>query len=594
MQPEIELLPGFIPHKGSVLEARCCTSYGMDPRILLAIVGCTLEAGENDIETSTLTSAGKGKLVASLMENLPKVLFIREKGLNFAGDRKNNSTFENLICDNVIGRWCRTKGRGSQHAKIILAIYKNDSGERYGRLYVGSKNLTAGLCREIGVVLDLVPKGARKNPGFLKDLVAFLQKALKPELEGASPRKMKVFEKVVESLKGAELAPADPNLAFHWQSRHGKTPPLISHLTKLAESAKRIDIHSPWADPTVIERLVLNAPKAPIHLRCLKDPRYAYNMRPRVIVRFDGITRPSERLKPHQSHAKAYLFSGKSSQTLLFGSANFTASGLGLSDTPNTEVLVAWPTKSNQFRELLQSGEGADLDDEKKKKSGLTPQEKLQQEMFEIEIELDYSPAKGELIYFFRNPPKTKMTVSHLLLEPFSDKGEKEYKVVEGTPLPTMVTYKLDAALLKKVSSRIIFSAQCQGIEVEADFTVDLPLAFYEARSNLRDLAAFRLLRDQLIQELLDLADFPTGGVGGGGIDGRAPEGLDQWLKWLEKVHLERLLLRLFRMQARDPKLFEQRNKRLKIVIEDLKKSDEEKLKELGMTLEGLTDVFKK
>jgi hypothetical protein len=127
---------------------------------------------------------------------------------------------------------------------------------------------------------------------------------------------------------------------------------------------------------------------------------------------------------------------------------------------------------------------------------------------------------------------------------------------------------------------------------VEADLTVDLPPAFYDARSNLRDLAAFRLAGAQLIQELLNIADFPIGGGGGGGTGDSESDKAEFWVKWLEKVHLERLLLRLVRMKKRNPKLFESRCKRLVKVITDLNASEEAKFKDLGMALGRATRVL--
>jgi hypothetical protein len=590
MQPEIELLSCFVPKPCYSLEGLCATSYGMDPRILLALVGYTLEAIDTSIDTLQFDGSGKGHLLAALAENMDKVLFIRERGLNFSGDRRKSTPFEILICDHIAGRWARTKKLGSQHAKVILAIYKNEGGDRYGRLYVGSKNLTAGLSKEIGVVIELLPKMARRSHAFHDQLLGFFEDGLRPELERASDTKTKVFEKVVKALKESELGPSNPGLSFLWQSRHGTKASLMNALFEEAGGAKRIDLYSPWADPVLLDALSSHSKSAQMHLLCLKDPRYAYKKRPFLTVHFDGIAKPPEKLTLQHSHAKAYLFSKGTERTLFFGSANFTTSGLGFkTNTRNTEVLLRWPDSANQFKELLQKGAGSDIDDETATIVGLTPAEKLQQEMFNVEIWLEYSDTNGELVFHFRNSPNHLVTVTHLLLEPFTDQGETDFVVISANPLPKTTSVKISEQNFKKVSSRVILSANCKGELVESDLTVDLPPRFYEARSNLRDLAAFRLARGQLIQELLNIADYPSGGGGSGGGEQSEPPGPEVWMRWLEKVHLERFLLRLSRMKKRDPLLFEQRRKRLDRVIVDLKASEDDQLRILGVTLEGVT-----
>lgn len=586
MQREVELLTCLIPQHGFALECLVGTTYGLSPRIVLAILGYTLEAIDKDLDSSMLESAGRGRILAALRENMNKVLFIREDGQNLEGNG-TVETLSRLIMDRVASRIRRSKTRGSLHSKFILAIYKNEEGVRYGRLYIGSRNFTSGTSRELGVVLELSAYGS--NERLNKDLLSFMRSALLPELDGASSSKVAVIEKAIALISKHKLSVKDPDIRFFWQSRH-TTHGLLSTLKEEAKDAIRLDLYSPWADPTIIDDLMHVAAKRPVHVKCLRDPRYSYPSRSNLNYHFDGLSKRDGSLIPRQSHAKAYLFSRGKQQILYFGSANLTASGLGIAKTINTEILLRWSSRSD-FKELLLKGSGDETDGEPANPATLTAADKLQQELFSIDILIAYSEAENALTYKFINFPRKKIAIDHLLLEPLRDGTKDRFEVNRSRIVPSEVKVRIRHEELKKISSWVVLTAECEGKNVYADRIVELPPAFYDARSDLSELKAFRMADDQLIQELLSIADFPAGMGGGGGIgDGDCEP--EQLTKWLERVQVERLTYRLFRMRENDPQLFGQRMRRLERVISELNKSTTAELSELSKILTEVSYVL--
>lgn len=590
MQNEVEILTALIPKTGFSLEALCASSYGVNPRILLAIVGFTLESVDSELDLASMEGAGKGRVLSALESNLKKVLFIRERSLNLEGAREKWDEIEILLADQTVSRWKRDDTMGSQHAKFILAVYKNDKGQRYGRLYVGSKNFTAGSCKELGVVMDLVEGKVSGKTSFHGQLLRFLEKCIEPELIGANRDKNRVFETLSRAIKKSKLGPAVSNVDFLFQTRHSKERKLWAELVTEAQGAKRIDIHSPWADPSIVEELSKKSGQARLHVKCLKDSRFKYTNLPHLTLHFDGLCLHGK-LYERQSHAKAFLFGHEKSKTLLFGSANMTASGLGISKTPNTEILLRWRGSEKDFKPLLCQGPGTALDDTEAAALTPTEQEIIQQELFAVDIDLKYSESKKSLIYRLGNLPKMNFVIRHLLLEPVSS-GEQKYVDLPISKKSNGETHiEIASSDLKRFSSLVILRAEWKGELIEADRNVDLPPQFYDARIDLKALRAFRLSGDQLIQELLNLADFPVSGGSGGAGNGESND-LQLWVQWLSRVHLERLALRLFKMKKNDPVLFLQRQKRLERVIGDLEKSEVKEFHALAKTLREVSDVL--
>lgn len=590
LQNEIEILTALIPKPGYTLEALCATSYGLNPRIILAIVGFTLESVDSELDLASMEGAGKGRILSALETNLKKVLFIRERGLNLEGSRDKWDEIEILLADQTVSRWRRDQKLGSQHAKFILAVYKNERGLRYGRLYVGSKNFTSGSCKELGVVMDLVEGKSSGKDLFRNQLLSFLQKCVEPELSGASRDKVRVYDSLIHAVKKARLEPSVAGVDFIFQSRHSNEQKLWTAILTEAEKSKRIDIHSPWADPALVEELSKKCGNARIHVRCLKDTRFKYTSLPRLTLHFDGLCLKGK-LYERQSHAKAYLFSGQKSKNLLFGSANLTASGLGISKTPNTEILLRWKGSEKDFRPLLCQGPGAFVDDTDAESLVASEQEIIQQELFAVDIELEYSETRKRLIYRLKNLPKRKFILRHLLLEPLSNGQQKFIEIEIPKKSDGDIYIEIANSDLKRFSSLVILTINWQNESIEADRNVDLPPQFYDARVDLKSLRAFRLSGDQLIQELLNLGDFPVSGSRGGAGDGETND-LQLWVQWLGRIHLERLALRLFKMKRNDPVLFQQRHMRLERVIVDLEKSETVEFHSLAKTLREVSNVL--
>jgi hypothetical protein len=589
VEAEIEILKAFIPEPGFQLEAMLGTTYGLDSRVVLAIVGFTLEAIEGDIDMITLESAGRGRIQAALKENLRKVLFVRERGLN--NPSRNPNEYEVLLMDQVCARWKRGKALGSQHAKLILAVFKSQAGKRYGRLYVGSKNLTFGTAKELGVVLELKENGADRNLEFSKDLNAFLKTGLAPELEGASAIKMRVFDTLVRAIAKYRLGIVTADVRFHWQARHLQNKKLWPVIQQELQWAKRVDLHSPWADP----KLVAECAKGPgtVHLKCLKDPKYQYTADlSSVSIHFDGVPLAGEVPNQH-SHAKAYRFSDLKRSSLYFGSANLTPSGIGLSRTHNTEILLEWKAGPKAWGELLCTGQTSPLDADPPFIEEQTAAELLQQELFGVTLVIEYSEANEEIRYRLENAPARKIRLTHRLIEPILQGGPRHFDVEISNDRDRVGTAPIVAGDIKKISSWIVLTAYIEGQEVTVDLNVDLPSVFYDARVKLQNLKSFRLDGHDLVQELLSIGDVTIPGGSDRRVSAGTAEDPDKrWLQWIDRIHLESYALRLYKLKLKDSSGFEQRANRLKQVITDLELSESRALNDIARALKEVHRVL--
>ena len=136
-------------------------------------------------------------------------------------------------------------------------------------------------------------------------------------------------------------------------------------------------------------------------------------------------TCPSGNIANHQSHAKVYFFLRGREAMLLFGSANLTPDGWGIADArgcrPNVELLISQRVTPGDYRGLIQTG-GESVHILPSKVSQKDPAERAKKFLNAIEVEVDYSYEKKELVYQLRLPKgtpsiKQSVRVVHDLIE---------------------------------------------------------------------------------------------------------------------------------------------------------------------------------
>ena len=154
----IRLFDEFIPKDGYLLKEMLCCSYGVDPSILITLLLYSMGEVDEAFIAGELDSAGKEKLRECLKENIDKLTALTCKEAPKMG--KDIGTSQ-LIVTRSIGTLTEgTKGHGTFHPKIILAIYENEEDKSvYARCYFGSKNISLSNSLEFGSVFELVKNG---------------------------------------------------------------------------------------------------------------------------------------------------------------------------------------------------------------------------------------------------------------------------------------------------------------------------------------------------------------------------------------------------------------------------------------------------
>jgi len=139
------------PGPGEALDRLAFATYSLDLVSLVALVLALSGKGEAGLD------AGKLRLLDALEEVLPRIDVVHQK------DRLKAATRHHHILHLLDGRVhpVRPPPGSSFHPKIALARYLSEGSKAAWRLWIGSRNLTAGEDREAGLLLCGAASGGR-------------------------------------------------------------------------------------------------------------------------------------------------------------------------------------------------------------------------------------------------------------------------------------------------------------------------------------------------------------------------------------------------------------------------------------------------
>src|SRR5262249_27895380 len=144
----------------------------------------------------------------------------------------------------------------------------------------------------------------------------------------------------------------------------------------------------------------------------------------------------------NQSHAKIYLFSHGHDSALVFGSANLTPDGWGLTVPgcrPNAEILVSTKARANDSRYL--SDIGGPMVNGTATKTRPTVQEEVLSPLNAIQVRVSFVREPAHLLYEIDQRGKLDdfkecVQIAHMLIETSANETSGEISICNGWPIP--------------------------------------------------------------------------------------------------------------------------------------------------------------
>lgn len=564
--PEVCLLECLMPPPNYVLDCVVGTTYSLSPGVLLAMLVASTTPRQNE-DGFALEERPKEEILHAIHEGARKCVVFCDHHGSFQ-EPEGLSSHEKLILNSVVKKEGRSNNScGSLHGKVVVALFKDAKGCYRGRLYVGSKNFTHANYDEFGLVAEFEQIKRGQSDVFTRNLAGYLQYLHDWESTRVKvPDKIRPLRQVLEVLNTRKFKCVVKDAQFHWQGRFLNSE-LVPSWGALGEAAKQwmakgapdhVFIHSPWVRKGALDHLMaLCGDKTKIFLRCLDDKQLAICNHPRV--KYDIYHGNDGNLEQHHSHAKIYLFKWGKEALLVFGSANFTPDGWGLSGTryrPNAEVLVAVPGPFAAFKQL------ADIQEQPVKDRPAAPQtktavDKALEYLGSIRIEVDYDGATKELCYSITQTESSatalpNIEIIHELVEDYEEM--KSLTVWQGSTLPNQeVRIPWDGKLNYLISPVVRLRDSNTGVEVHV--VVDLQLHFFNGREKLKCLA---YTASEFVLSLARLMDFQIEGdispVKRGENDGDRDD--DAVSRFVQALRLERYLYRMGKLKHQAPTEF--------------------------------------
>lgn len=530
----IPILEKFIPKDGYELQTLLCLSYSLDASVGIALLAYGLSYVNETYLSSNPSSLKKGELIRAINENLKKSLFVIN-GDGVIGKSKQFSGVEKILMDKIVKRKGRSKKLGSFHPKMILAIYADSKKNYYGKIYVGSKNLTFSTDKEFGVVLDLVQRG--KNKIFHKSLMDFLSESVRKELEEKSHKDL--LNTLLNKLKENRLSVDSPDINFYWQDRNKKGIGLWKQIfEKNLPFTKELGVISPWIGNQCLNQLKLyNSKIKKYYFWCLE--KYAEDLKEKKFLEgkcksvgfaedpYQNTDNLQEKEFPTQSfHSKIYLFEGPKNQ-LAFGSANFTECGLGLGNNfSNTEILLEYQLKDLKNYKIEFFKDSNNLED-----CFVPTIQKEDQNLIDIEswvnqIEVEWVdedfPSKLRVLYPSFSPIKRgiiqllSLEINVYLINELDRGGLftllNEKKVIEGEKFYSIKFPKdiPEHEISSLVSIRGRFLINNEEVQEESDKTAHIPHRFLNQRHKDLKVKDLELSISDCIESLGHLIEEPV------------------------------------------------------------------------------------
>jgi hypothetical protein len=557
------LFQEFEPKPGYILENILCCSYGFNPDLFLTLLFYSLGEADEDFSSGALKSEAKEKIKTVLSENLKKCLIVAAREAPIAED--SAGTIQLALLDRLCSVKAASDTKGTFHPKIILAIYKDEKGKRYGRFYTGSKNITTGTASEFGAVWEI--SSGNNGEGISSILVSL---AAEPGMGAREKAYLSSLKSKVKELKLPD------GVSIQLQSRVHQVSCVKDNIKDLVKNAKKIHIHSPWVGEGAIDELKKHIPascKINLKMLPLKNNLQVIENHQDINVVLDSRLTEKNKFHSGNSHAKILLIENERGvMKLLFGSPYFTNRGVGVR-LKNTELFALMPKVGSEYnflkigKTVMVDVEGQDVD--------LTDTERKKKELLDsiFVSEVQYEKRMKELVYFIEVAPKFNVKVRHYLIEEFGNKKYIEFELNKDTKL---ISVPCDIPL-SHISRYMTFHVKFNGNEMRSDQNVHLSDGFYEARVNLATFDYFKLTRVDIIEAFYDILDFPSpldtsNRKKGNGVSAGSPINYDFLL---EQYPLDRLAVKLIKARHSNSEVYTRKLKRIKGLIEDLEKEKE-------------------
>jgi hypothetical protein len=555
---EVRLLEALIPPPDFELACLVGTTYSLSPAVFLAIVSAASFDWNNRggrVGFDVLTKEEWRALILEKRQNC--LIFVDHHGAFEAG-AGGLKPLEKVSLDQVIKKRGRdTDEGGSLHSKLIVALYKNSKNAVIGRVYVGSKNFTISQMQEFGVVYDLMqPPRQSGNRSFVESLVKYLEYLRDEEGTGTEARRLRPINQALELLRIGSLCVHDASCSLYWQGRQEdekRTESLADQLQPLLKQRwKGVYVHSPWTRQSAVRLFADSMPDLPIRVACLKEPGLSTLKRPNV--RYQLSYSATGHVQPHQSHAKIYLFSNDQHSVLVFGSANMTPDGWGLSVPGcrrNAEILVSTKVSAKDYRYL--SDIKGRMEEVKASKFGHTVQEKVLALLNAIQVRVTFIREPAHLLYEIDQRGKLEgfkesVRIAHALIETPASETSGEIAISNTWPLPGKVEIPWEKSDLYRISSLIRIS--CPEHDVETHLIVDLDSDFYEGRARLSIL---QYKTNEIIESLAQLMDvvLPIEHIESTSSGGNNHN--ERLAALLDGMRVERYAYKMSRLKTREP-----------------------------------------
>jgi len=560
--PTVNLLECLTPPPGFQLDCLVGTTYNLHPNVLLSIVVAATVSNEGDTEFD-LEDRSKEEILSAIRDSQSKVLIICDHHGPFDGDG-TFSAHEALVLNSVVKKEGRQSGLGgSLHSKFLLVLFK-DSQHRYlGRVFVGSKNLTAATFQEFGLVMELEQCAAATSDQPSAAVARYL--VYLRDFEAAnvgSSEKLIPLRSAISIFNKARFRCVMPGVEIHWQGRDLRATPARTWIS-LAEASRKwlkgwipseVYVHSPWTRKAAVAHLMEICGKDTIfRIKCMDEDRLSTVNSPRVLYHlYQG---DNDKLQPYSSHAKVYLFRLRQQVLVAFGSANLTQDGLGIAGygcRPNAEMMVTMLGKYSEFAELADIA-GARTEEKEPILVSPSAREHTLDFLSSLQVELIYDPETRQLLYSFdtikQRPVGMKsVEIVNDMIEPFD--GASSFTVFEGRALPPSVSIAWDQSLLYLISP--VLRLREPHTNAEVHLILDLDFSFFAGRTKLKCLS---YTPQEFVNSLARLMEVHfVGGSAVGDGDGKRRNTV---LRFLHALRLERYIYRVARLRKSNVNEFE-------------------------------------
>lgn len=557
---EVLLFQDFSPKPGFTLSQILCTSYGFDPDVFLTLLFYAIGEASEDFSSGSLSHTSKEKLRTVLSEALPKCTIIVAKEAPKLSE--SLSPIQLTVLDQVNTVKSADNTIGTFHPKLVLALYENDKGDAYGRLYVGSKNLTSAAAQEFGGIFEL-NKGPT-NPDTL-NLLDSIEK--EPGINKKSQITLKRIRDFIISKKIS--LPNDINVKI--QSRLIRASSLNHHFKDWFTGLTSLHIHSPWVSKGALNIVNNTVKNTKVYIKCLPLERniLALNQFPGVSKLFDSKLTENGFFHRANSHAKILGGFKNSRLTFLaFGSMNLSDRGVGTAKQ-NTEILATYHPKNNAYNFLkikpglpVENGQDFELTDADQKKIDLL-------NLLFIKS-VNYDKSTKELVYEIESPPPFTLIVRHYLIEEIEGTRYITFKITKKSAETVHVSFLHP---ISHLSNYCTFTTKGALGDLNVDQSVDLDKSFYEARSNIKVFDYFKLSTSDIADALYEILGYPTPSTNvPSEKNGELKKSnLDLLERVINEFPLDKLALKLYNLKQNDLNKFNQAMARIDAILGDIK-----------------------